>query len=71
MGGLFSTPDLPAPAPPAPLPTPEDPEVQRRRREERQALRRRRGRGASILTSPLGDPAAPTTRRATLLGGGG
>ena len=68
MGGIFSSPSIPAPAPAPPPPTRSDPDVQGAAIDARRRLAARSGRASTILTSGQGvtDETPSTTK--TLLG---
>ena len=68
MGGIFSSPSIPAPEPAPPPPTRSDPEVQNAAIDARRRMAARTGRASTILTSGQGvkDDTPSTTK--TLLG---
>jgi hypothetical protein len=67
MGGIFSTPKIPAPPPPpAPLPAPTiDAAKQQQQAQDR--LAGRKGAGSAILTGAAGDLSTPPTSAAKQL----
>ena len=68
MGGIFSSPSIPAPAPAPPPPTRSGPEVQEAGLNARRRFAASTGRASTILTSGQGvtDETPSTTK--TLLG---
>ena len=69
MGGIFSSPSLPAPPPTPAAPTREDPAVADARRKEQQLATKAKGRRSTLLTGGEGDSSDANLAKKTLLGG--
>ena len=68
MGGLFSSPSIPAPAPPPAAPTPTDPATQQAAQNLAFSQAQAAGRASTIMTSGQGDQTPAPTVKKTLLG---